>query len=250
MREAAVFFACAAFLPLTHAAHPLVTEDTGTQGLGRWQLELMGETSRDRSAGVTTRGALSTAVLAYGVLDNGDLQLGVPRLRQVSDDGVMRTVQKGRMDMSLELKWRFFERGDLSLALMPGFTFPTGDEQRGLGTGRTTYGSLAILSFVPGTWAVHAHAGARRNRNAIDQRTTLRQAAVAATYQARDDLKLIADLSRDTNPDKTRRGSLRYLILGAIYAPSESLDLSVGFKRGSGEASIDRAPLLGVTLRW
>jgi len=54
--------ALAAFLAASsaHAAHPLNTEDTGTQGKGRWQLEGNGETNRD--AGV--RGAQAAAVLS------------------------------------------------------------------------------------------------------------------------------------------------------------------------------------------
>ena len=38
-----------------NAAHPLLTEDTGTQGLGHYQLELMLDQTRDHEAGVTVR---------------------------------------------------------------------------------------------------------------------------------------------------------------------------------------------------
>jgi len=61
---AALLFASGAY-----GAHPLNTEDTGTQGAGGWQLELNGE--RSREAGV--RGAQAAALLSYGFIDTVDL---------------------------------------------------------------------------------------------------------------------------------------------------------------------------------
>jgi|GEM_PF-5264623 len=47
----------------------------------------------------------------------------------------------GISDISLELKYRFYEKGGLSFALKPRISFPTGDEDKGLGAGETTYDS-------------------------------------------------------------------------------------------------------------
>jgi hypothetical protein len=57
-----------------YSAHPLNTEDTGTQGRGGWQLELNGERNRDEGV----RGAHTMAVLSYGIADSADLQVGTP----------------------------------------------------------------------------------------------------------------------------------------------------------------------------
>lgn len=70
-------FAFLAFLLLSknvYSAHPLNTEDTGTQGSGGWQLELNGERNRDEGV----RGAQALTVLSYGIAGNADLQAGVP----------------------------------------------------------------------------------------------------------------------------------------------------------------------------
>jgi hypothetical protein len=57
-----------------HAAHPLITEDTGTQGAGAFQLELTGERARDDDlAPGVLRAFRRAAVLSYGVADTADL---------------------------------------------------------------------------------------------------------------------------------------------------------------------------------
>src|SRR3990172_8714082 len=64
------------------AAHPLITDDTGTQGKGKFQLEVNGELSRQKNEGDegTTRESakeVSTAI-TYGIIDNLDVALGLP----------------------------------------------------------------------------------------------------------------------------------------------------------------------------
>lgn len=231
------------------AAHPLITEDTGTQGQGNFQFELMFDRTRDRSPGVKLRELLSTAVLSYGVLENADLQFGLPYIRQHIRDAAGRHAGGGPLDASVDLKWRFFEQDDFSLGFKPGVTLPSGDEDRGLGTGRVAWGGLLILSYEPGSWAFHTHAGWRRNRNVVGERTSLRHLSGALTWQATEGLKLVADVGADSNPDQTVRGALRYRILGLIYSPTPSLDIDAGLKRGYGGAS-DRTVQFGLTLRW
>jgi hypothetical protein len=70
----------------------------------------------------------------------------------------------------MDVKWRFYEGGMTSLALKSGMVFPTGDEARGLGDGKSNYGLLFIWSFDFDPWALHAHAGYQRHRNAADER--------------------------------------------------------------------------------
>lgn len=220
-----------------HGAHPLVTEDTGTQGAGGWQLEVNSEWLREESA----RAVLPTATLAYGVTEAIDMQLTTAYLDiEGGSSGVLDTV--------IEAKWRFHERDPLSLALMPGVRFATGDETRGMGAGRTGWGVRAIASYEPkGDWALHAHAGYTENRNRIDERVSLWEIAGALVWQASASLKLAIDLSALSNP--AGGGALRQVVLGAIYAVSDDLDLDIGV-RWSSEAAVDEVLLAGVTLRW
>jgi hypothetical protein len=98
---------CVAVLLLTagaQAAHPLLTEDTGTQGADNFQLELMYERFRDQEAEVHTVAEWAAAVLAYGVRDDLDVIVTFPygRIRSDTPD-VNRRVQ-GTGDMGLDLK--------------------------------------------------------------------------------------------------------------------------------------------------
>ncbi len=237
-------------MPPARAAHPLLTEDTGTQGEGNFQLELMVDKTRDHAPGIKVRELQTAAVLSYGLRENLDLQLGQPWLRQHASDALGRQHDSGRLDSSLDLKWRFFERDALSLAVKPGITLPTGDEDRGFGGGRVAWGSLFVLSYAPGPWALHSHLGYRRNNNGVGERRDLWHASVAATYQATERLRLVADLSADTDPARGSRGTLRYRILGLIWSPVPALDIDAGIKHGHGEAATDHAVLFGLTFRW
>ncbi|MBC7802830.1 MAG: hypothetical protein H7Y16_03050 [Candidatus Parcubacteria bacterium] len=232
------------------AAHPLITEDTGTQGARKFQLEVNAELSRDRAAGVLVKGFQPAAAITYGLRENLDVQLGRPYLRQITDPAGANTVVKGGLDTSLDLKWRFFEHGALSFGLKPGITFATGDEGSGLGTGRSTLGSLLIASWDSERLGIHAHAGWRRNSNSVGQRENVTQLAAAAVFKATESSRLIADLSRTTNPDRASNASIRYLTLGLIYSPRKEFDLDVGWRRAAGAPALDRALMFGSTLRW
>jgi hypothetical protein len=224
-----------------HAAHPLISEDTGTQGKGRWQLELNGERTRDRVDDGTAQGKQAAAVLSHGFAENADLQLGLP----YRDDGT----EHGLGDASIDLKWRFYESGALSFGLKPGLTLPTGRDDRGLGTGRVTWGSYLILSYDPDWWAVHSHVGYRHNANTLGERVDLVHASAAVFLKPTKTVKLVFDLSFDTNPDPASDAALRQQVVGIIWSLTGDFDLDAGFRRGNAPA-IDRAYLLGLTYRW
>lgn len=233
------------------AAHPLLTEDTGTQGKGNSQLELTLDAFRDRLAGVNVRGAQSAAVYSYGVADPADLQIGLPYLRLDEDEPAnQRTLTRGINDVSLDVKWRFYERGAFSLGVKPGITLPSGDEKKFLGAGRVTWGALLIGSYEPGAVAFHSHVGYRAFRNTLGLKTSLWHVSVATTWQVVERLKLVADLSRDRNPVPGFSTPLDYVIVGAIWTPVKNVDLDIGYRHGASGPALDRGLLAGVTLRW
>lgn len=215
-----------------YAAHPLITEDTGTQGAGRRQLEAFGEQTR----GDGRRDELYAGVFSYGVGEAADAQIGLPAYRD------------GAGDVSFDLKWRFLERGPLSFALKPGVTLPTGDEGAGHGTGKATWGSLIIVSYAPGALALRAHAGWRRNENQLGERESLHQVAAAATY-ALGRLRWVGELARETNRAPGGRAA-GYTTVGAIWSMTPGVDLDLGWRRGYGGAAGDVTLLLGVAARW
>jgi len=233
------------------AAHPLLTEDTGTQGKGNSQLELTYDAFRDRLAGTKVRGAQSAALYSYGVIDPADLQIGLPYLRLDEDEpGGRRRLTSGINDLSIDVKWRFYEHGAFSLALKPGITLPTGDADKFLGAGRVTWGALLVGSYEPGALAFHSHVGYRDFDNTIGAKVSLWHVSAAMTWQVVKPLKLVMDLSRDSNPVPGYYKPLVYVIGGAIWTPVKNLDLDIGYRYGASKPALDQGLLAGVTLRW
>lgn len=211
-----------AFPALAWASHPLITEDTGVLGAGRWQLEAHGERVRG-----TGERELALA-LAYGVADAADLQLEQPWARNGRTE---------RGDAVLSLKWRFLERDALSMVLKPEL-----DEQGRWGASLVAGYSFSRIEFL-------GHAGYLRNRASPGERESLRHASIAALYGATEQLRLALDLSRDTNPDPASRTSVRDAVLGLIYAPHDDVDIGLGLKRTLSDPR-SRALLAGIKYRW
>ena len=112
------------FASNSFAAHPLITDDTGTQGAGKFQLEVNLEYSkncRDSETGLN-------AAFSAGIRENMDIVIGSPyQFLSTKVDGSTLT-EDGFSDITLELKWRFCEKDGLSFAIKPGIILPTGEE--------------------------------------------------------------------------------------------------------------------------
>ena len=226
------------------AAHPLITEDTGTQGTGNGQVEITGERTEDSEDGKTIAPNL---VVSYGVAENVDLVLGVPHSRTVTDAGGRTTITEGPGDVGLDVKWRFFEEGVLSFAVKSGLTFPTGDENEGLGAGKTGYSAFLVSTVEQAPWAFHLHLGYIANKNVVGEEEDIWHVSYAV---ARDigRVKLVADLGTDTNPDQDSEVKPAFLILGLIYSWLDNVDIDVGYKKGVSDTEVDRAILAGLQI--
>lgn len=227
---------------LAWADHPFITEDTGVLGKGRALVEIHGERARDGGA----RGLELGAKLAYGIGESVDLQAELPYLRERADG----QASEGRGDLWLGLKWRFHDEGPLSLAVLPSMTLPTGRDEAGLGAGRRTYGADVVAAYELGRLEALAHAGWLRNRNTLGERESLRHLSFAVAWMATEALRLIVDLSRDTNPDPTTSQSVREALVGMTYQLSPDIDLGLGLKTGLSDAADDRGVRFGARFRW
>lgn len=137
--------------PVTvHAAHPLLTEDTGTQGAGRYQLELTHDLSTDQVSSAKTRSRSINVVLSAGLTDSLDVILALPHERLIEGMGATKTTTSGYADMEIAAKWRFYDMGPLSLALRPGLGLPTGNGDEGLGSGHVTPACSSGRRTTPG----------------------------------------------------------------------------------------------------
>ena len=250
------------------AAHPFITDDAGTQGPGNWQLELMAQRNRssrtaDAGAGPvqqSSRATLLNPVLTYGLRDTLDVALGFNHVsNRVTENGAVTEDASGKSDSTLEMKWRFYERDALSLALKPGITLPTGNENRGLGTGKTSWGVSLIADYEAEPWVWIANVAYFRARYKLpqdetDNRSDLWRLSGGAEYIVRKELRLVGELGIRTNEVRNDPffpgGHSQYAMLGAIYSPTEKLDFDIGLRKGLNRAETDTVFMIGATLRW
>ena len=240
---------------LTWAAHPLITDDSGTQGNGKFQLEVNGQYDQDKEtvAGVSNKatGQWVGATLSFGIIESVDLILGLAYVwGKVEEDGTTVFDERGIADTNLALKWRFFEKEGWSLALKPGISFPTGDENKTLGTGKIAYHLFLIASKEVGAWAFHANLGHIGNENNIDEERNLWHASLAATYEVVRNLKVVGNIGIERSPDKTANNDPAFLIGGVIYSVSKNFDLDVGVKYGLTSSETDLSLLAGIAFRF
>lgn len=241
-------------------AHPLITDDAGTQGRGRVQVEVNSEFSFDKEAdaGLTTRvagGEVST-ILSYGITDNLDLILGVPyQWFKIEEDDSVISQEDGISDMSFEIKWRLFENGGYSLALKPNVSLPAGDENKGLGNGRLSYGVVIITSREIEPWAFHlnvsyTHNEYKRSEDRDANRKGIWHVSFASEYEAVEDLRLVANTGMERNPDKSDNTHPAFILGGLIYSLSEQFDINAGVKGGLNKPETDLAVLAGIVWRF
>lgn len=236
------------------AAHPLITDDTGTQGTGKFQIELNGEWATDQentgAGGVRAKETQAAVIFSAGIRENIDLVLSVPyQWLEVRDEfGLARA--DGFGDATAEVKLRLYEREGFSLAVKPGVILPTGDEDRGLGAGKTGYSAYLISDIEKEPVTVFINLGYTRNENDFNERADLWHASVAAEYEIVEDWELAGDIGIETNPDASMAVNPAFLIVGVIYEPSDNVDLALGVKYGLNEPETDFTILPGVTVRF
>lgn len=241
--------------PAAFAARPLITDDAGTLGKGAFQVELGFEMSDHRTDddGVVTREDASSAstTLSYGILDNLDVLLGMPYEKmKIREDGDTIHNEDGITDMTLEAKWRFFEKDGFAMALKPGVSFPTGNHNKGFGTGRMTYGALFIATKDIGPVSFHLNAGYKRNENKTDDRKDIWGADLAGVVTVAKPFKLVANVGMKTNTDRQASTDPAFFLGGLIYSITDKIDLDLGYKRGLNKAEADNTYIGGLMIRF
>lgn len=242
------------------AAHPLITDDTGTQGKGKYQLEMNAGISRDKETlgGVETREVAGEAAVSFsvGVTDDSDLIVGFPWIAsRLEGNGTLVSDQSGPGDMSVEAKWRFFRREGFSLAVKPGVTVPIGDEKKGFGNGRASYGVTLIAAQEWERFSIYANGAYTRNEFKLDvdkqtNRRDIWHASMAAVVEATKDLKVVANIGMESNGDRTSSRWPAFLLGGAIYSLTEDFDVDLGIKWGLSGPEPDLALLGGLAWRF
>ena len=232
--------------PTTYALYPLITEDAGTQGAGGMQVELSAAQERDREGESTTRQLNPAVALTYGVLDAVDVFVAIPylQLRTAGPDDTARS--SGWSDPKLGIKWRFYEQGNLSVAIVPAVIFPLGNATRGLGHGLAGYTLPLVFTRQWDGFAFHTDLEATDNRNTVGERAHLWHASLAIERHLAERLIGVLDIGVDRNPDPASNLNPAYLLGGLVYSFGR-MDVSAGFKGRLNSAAPDQTLLFGLT---
>ncbi len=226
----------------TLALQPLITDDTGTQGEGNKQIEVGFVDERASLSGETTRTRALPLVFTWGATETLDLYVGVTPTMIRSDapgadaDGLGNT--------ALGAKWRFMDNADTgtSLALKTEVRLPVSSAQEasGLGTGVTSYGLTLILSQDVSFGSLHFNLARGRDEfrseSLIPQADSLRT-SFAPIWNVSEEWKLALEVGRESVSSAGDSTSSQFVQLGAIYSPSENLDLAFGILQSNDSAT-------------
>lgn len=235
---------------LAFAAHPLTTDDIGTQGKGKFQLELNSEFAHENEYGAEADMFTFASILSYGLTDSVDVVLGIPYQHIRLKEAGQRNTETGLSDISLELKWRFYEKDGLSFALKPGLTLPTGNDKKGLGAGKVTYSTFFITTKEIEPLALHLNLGYIRNENKAEERKNLWHASLAAAYGVSEKLTLAGNIGIEQNADRNVNTNPAFILVGLIYSLAENLDIDFGIKSGLSKPETDYSVLAGLAWRF
>lgn len=238
----AVVFACLILCRPAIAAHPLVTDDTATQGLDNHQFEFNTDRLRDNDV----RARVGALTYSYGLQPNLDVFVNVP---------ISISRPRGMGDLSLGAKWRFWEQQSTSIGIKPELLLPSGNVDRALGTGRAGMAVTMLASHDFAPWTLHANVGFimyRYKDVASDDvaRRAVWRVSTAASYAVSDTVAVVFDLGAARNPERTIRANPAFTLVGLIYAPVPEIDLDVGVKFGLNRAEVHRQVGAGLTIRF
>jgi hypothetical protein len=229
--------------PAVFAAHPLQTEDTGTQGAGNVEIENGFASARFDSTTLTTYQPQVSVGLAPAV--DAIVRPSVAWLHAASQRGV-----SGAGDTNIDGKWRFWGRDPWSLAVRGGVQAPTSQKGLGLPPGQWAGHALLVATWDAAPTTVHANVGVARLPRAAGTRETVGHLS-AALMQALDErLILTVDGELDQDPDPHLHAWPGSLLAGAIWTARPGLDLDVGWQRSMDARPVNRQWMAGLTYRF
>ncbi len=242
-----IAFILAACPALAMAAHPLVSDDTSTQGAGKWQYEINTDQGAYQPDDIETHVGQFNTTLTRGVTDSVDLAVNLPYARTTVAGN---PTVSGVGDTSLILKWRFYDKDGVSVAIKPQINIATGDTDKGFGNGRTSAGVNGLLTVASGKATFLANLGVTSNNNNIGARKALWNASAAVLFSATKMIKVAFDTGVYHNPDVSSRVDPAFALVGIIWSPNESIDLDIGYKAGLNSAEVKHSVGAGLTVHF
>ena len=241
--RACLLISVAASTPLVFAAHPLQTEDTGTQGVRN--LEIENGLSRAR-LGASTLATYQPQV-SLGLAPTVDA-IVQPSLAWLEAPAQAST--SGWGDTNVDGKWRFWGSDPWSYGVRAGLQAPTSQHGLGLPHGRWSEHALLVATWDDAPTTVHANVGVTRMPRAPGARATIAHLSAAVMQAVDERLILTVDAGLAQDPDAVRKTWPGSLLAGAIWTARPGLDLDIGYQRSFSAQPVNRQWMAGLTYRF
>jgi hypothetical protein len=230
-------------VPAAFAAHPLQTEDTGTQGAAKVEIE----------NGLSRARFDSTTSTTYQPQVSVGLATTVDAIVQPSfvwQHASPQPAVSGLGDTNVDAKWRFWGSDPWSFAIRAGVLAPTSVHGLGLPHGQVSEHALLVATWDDAPTTVHANLGLTRVPRAPGTRTTVAHLSAAMMQALNERLILTVDGELDRDPDPSRHAWPGSLLAGAIWTARPGLDLDVGYQRSIDAQTVNRQWMAGLTYRF
>lgn len=225
---------------------PLVTDNTGTQGTGGNRIEVAytREKAEDGS-----RAREIAQVYTRGLTDTVDAFIEKGRQKNTDAFG---TSTSGYGNTVIGAKWRAWEsERKTSFAIGAAVALPLSATKEGFGTGKTSYDATLILAQEMAWGEALANLGAGREKfRDPAENTDTTHFSVAPVLNLNEQLKLALDLGIDRSKSDLKTTNSRYAEVGVIYAPSEAIELGLGYIRSKDVDSDKVTKTVSGGLTW
>jgi len=235
------------------AMHPLITDDTGTQGTGA----VLVESNVNYMKNNEFRSTAVPLAFTVGINEAMDVGVEVPFLI-LRPSPVTGIPESGFSDVNFKFKHRFYEsekkdgeqgQPERSLAYQIAYSQPSGDEEKGLGAGIARWSARLLGTTAWEATEVSANLGydssgkaLRRGGFVVDYAVSL---SVTAKYVRTKPWEPVAELAVIKVKGTDGYERIAMALAGIIYEPSERFYVDAGIRFGLNEGSEDYTLLAG-----
>lgn len=241
---------CAFFTQSTWADHPLITDHSGTQGTGGSQAEFSLDQVDTGSGATKVRERTFAFGYAFGITDTVDILVSGTRVALKDPEFNSGSREEGFGDGSLGVKWRYSDLGPLSLGIKLSASIAAGNEQLGLGLGRSTQTLTHILQWKVESGTLLTNVGITNNGSTQDERRSLWSASVAWLAPIAEKLTLAVDIGAAQQPSTDGGTNPAFALIGLIFAATDKVDIDIGYKHGLNREEPDHQLGVGFAVRW
>lgn len=231
--------------PAAYSFQPMTTEDTAFLGRDVKQAEVSFDHTEDTDATDYFSNTVS-ATFSYGLWDKLEISISAP-WQGWNSAGFS---ESGLGDVDLEVKFWTATRRGWDLALKPGFSLPAGNDAKGLGAGEDQVWVYGIAGRTEGPAQYYLNAGYRYNKNSISEEKNIFSAAAMGAVELLPKTLLAAELTVETNTDRSAASHPVSAMLGGVWSPVPSLDLDAGVRMGLNDAAEELSLVMGATIRF